>query len=138
MFNASRYLTLVRISAVYDLLVTAPFMTPWSAALYLGSFATLSEALGLARPIPVLGAAEMLFANLLGSLVAVWAVWRLRHTSLAAGRYDAAARGVFTLWQLYAVGAGASVLLLGFTLMEVAFGVLQAWPVRAAQGAARR
>lgn len=129
MINANHNLKIVRASAAYDLLATAAFMTPWTAALCLQGFSLLSIALGLSRPVPVLDASQMLFANLLGSVVVVWSLWRLRHPSRTVGLYDVLARCLFALWQLYAVSQGASVLLLGFTVMELAFAIAQSLPV---------
>jgi hypothetical protein len=45
------------------------------------------------------------------------------------GLYDVLARCLFALWQLCAVSHGASLLLLGFTVMELAFAVAQSLPV---------
>ncbi|WP_397452779.1 hypothetical protein [Pseudomonas sp. NA-150] len=129
MVNANHNLHIVRASAWYDLLATAVFMTPWTATLCLQGFAVLSDALGLQRPVPALDVTPMLFANLLGSVVVVWSLWRLRHPSRTVGHYDALARTLFAVWQLYAVANGASCLILGFTLLEVVFAVLQSLPV---------
>lgn len=129
MINANQNLKIVCASAWYDLVATAGFMTPWTASLCLSGFAVLSEALGLARPVPALDVTQMLFANLLGSVVVVWSLWRLRHPSRAVGLYDALARGLFALWQLYAVANGASFLILGFTFLEVVFAIAQSMPV---------
>lgn len=133
MLNVNHNLKIVRASAWYDLAATAAFMTPWSASLCLQGFAALSAALGLDRPVPVLGVSEMLFVNLLGSVVIVWSLWRLRHPSRLVGLYDVLARGLFALWQLYAVAKGASFLILGFTFMEVAFAIAQSLPVSGAE-----
>lgn len=133
MLNVNHNLKIVRASAWYDLAATAAFMTPWSASLCLQGFAALSAALGLDRPVPVLGVSEMLFVNLLGSVVIVWSLWRLRHPSRLVGLYDVLARGLFALWQIYAVAKGASFLILGFTFMEVAFAIAQSLPVSGAE-----
>ncbi|WP_230427142.1 hypothetical protein [Collimonas humicola] len=71
-------------------------------------------------------------ANLLGSVVTIWALLRIRDPQLQFGRYDAAARFLFAVWQIYAVVHGASVIILAFTAMEIVFGILQSMPVRAA------
>ena len=130
MINANLNLNIVRGSAAYDLVVTAGFMTPWTAAWLFELFTALSAVLGLQRSIPVPDATLMLFLNLLGSVVVVWSLWRWRHPSQQVGRYDALARGLFAVWQVYAVTQGASLLLLGFTVMEVVFGVVQVLPVK--------
>lgn len=72
----------------------------------------------------------MLLANLLGSVVVVWSFWRLNNPSRRAGVYDAIARALFAVWQLYAISQGATLLILAFTLMEIIFGIAQLIPVR--------
>lgn len=73
----------------------------------------------------------MMLANLLGSVVVVWSLWRVRHASQRVGRYDALARVLFAVWQVYAVSQGASYLILLVTAMEIVFGIAQLLPVRA-------
>ncbi|WP_455924035.1 hypothetical protein [Pseudomonas putida] len=127
--DTPRYLRRVRASAWYDLFATGAFMTPWTMAWLFDQLGRLSEALGLGKPAPLLDPAHMLLANLLGSVVVVWAVLRLRHTRVEHGAYDGAARGLFTLWQIVAVVQGASPVILAFTVMEVVFGVWQLAPL---------
>src|SRR5690348_4962524 len=45
--RTQRYLRIVWLSALYDLLVTALFATPWTAALALGHLRRLHDALGV-------------------------------------------------------------------------------------------
>lgn len=129
MLSVKNNLHIVRASAVYDLIMTIGFMTPWTASLVLKGFAALSAALALERPVPTFDVNSMLFVNLLGSIVTVWSCWRLMHPSRRVGIYDACARALFALWQLYAVAHGASVLILGFTVFEVLFAIAQWLPV---------
>jgi hypothetical protein len=129
MIDSRLNLKIVRASAWYDLVATTGFMTPWSATLLLGGLSGLSVQLGLERPVPVMDVTAMLFANLLGSIVVIWSVWRLRHASRRVGRYDACARVLFAIWQLNAVSQGASLLILMFTLMELLFALAQSLPV---------
>lgn len=68
-------------------------------------------------------------ANLLGSIVTVWAVLRLRATQAAFGRYNAAGRFMLAAWQLYALAHGAHSITWGFFAIEVAFGIAQILPV---------
>ena len=58
----------------------------------------------------------------------VWSLVRLRLQLPILGRYDALARMSFALWQIYAVAAGASPVILIFTVFEIVFGVAQALP----------
>jgi hypothetical protein len=129
MISVNRNLQIVRVSAFYDLVVTAGFMTPLTAGLIFKGFATLSSMLALDRPVPTLDVTAMLFANLLGSVVVVWSLWRLLQPSRSAGLYDAVARMLFAVWQLFAVAHGASFLILGFTCFEVGFAIAQILPL---------
>lgn len=125
----ARYLKLVRLSAWYDLVVTAGFATPWSFMLLHGMLSTAAHQSGLPGDLPPFDAAHVLMANLLGSVVVVWSLLRLRATLVVHGRYDALARLLFAAWQLVAVAHGATWLILGFTLFELAFGIAQLLPI---------
>jgi len=124
------YKSIVRVSAAYDLIVTAPFMTPWTLTFVLGLIDELSLRLGLASGVPVFGPTHTLFAGLMGSVVVIWSLARLHLRLPILGRYDAAARFLFAAWQIYAVANGATPIILVFTAFEFAFGVLQALPYR--------
>jgi hypothetical protein len=129
MFGTSAYLRLMRVSAWYDLLVTAGFATPWTFAAIRSGLNTLSGLLGITARFPAFEPAQMLMANLLGSIVTVWAILRLRDARVQYGRYDAAGRFLFATWQLYALAHGAHPIIWGFFVIEVAFGIAQALPI---------
>jgi hypothetical protein len=63
-------------------------------------------------------------------------ICRILFTPLCAGLvsspafHDATARLLFATWQVYAVAHGANVIVLGFTVFELVFGVLQSLSVR--------
>lgn len=129
MWQAQQYRRVVRSSGWYDLIVTAAFATPWSFAALHGGLATLSEAWNIPGPIPPFEPLHLLMANLLGSIVCVWAVLRIRDPQRVFGRYDAVGRLLFATWQAYALLQGATFFLAGFLIMELAWAVLQLWPV---------
>jgi hypothetical protein len=130
MWTSAQYRRLVRGSAWYDLVVTAAFATPWSFAALHGVLAAISHALSLPGELPAFAPMHMLMANLLGSLVCVWAMLRIRNPQAVYGRYDAVARFLFAAWQGYALLHGASVLLVVFLFFELAWGVAQVLPVK--------
>jgi len=130
MWTSTQYRNVVRGSAWYDLIVTAAFATPWSFAALHGALTALSQALDLPGELPAFAPAHMLMANLLGSVVCVWAVLRIRDPQALYGRYDAVARLLFAAWQGYALAHGASSLLVIFLVFELAWGVAQVLPVR--------
>jgi hypothetical protein len=127
MIQATQYRRIVQASAWYDLVVTIGFVTPWTFAA-IHTMLTIA-AQGLPGNFPPFETVHVLMANLLGSIVTIWAILRIRDPQLQFGRYDAAARFLFAAWQIYAVAHGASVIILGFTVAEILFGVVQSLPV---------
>ena len=127
MLNFNTYRRIFLASAWYDLAVTAAFATPWTLTLVYALFATINTALGLSplQPLPPEG---VLYANFLGSIVTVWSVLRLRTGMVWMGRYDAAARFMFSAAMIHALASGASPLLWGFLVFELTFGILQLLP----------
>ena len=129
MWSSTQYRRVVRGSAWYDLLVTAAFVTPWSFAALHGVLSSVSQVFDLPGELPAFEPMHVLMANLLGSIVCVWAVLRIRDPQQVYGRYDAVGRFLFSAWQLYALLHGASSLLVIFLFFELAWGVVQVLPV---------
>jgi hypothetical protein len=127
--NQLRYLSIVRASAWYDMIATLPFATPWTFVWLYGSMATLAQSLGLPGSVHPLDATLVMFANLLGSVVVVWSLARLLSPSIQLGRLDGVARFMFAAWQVNAFLTGANAIVLGFTLFELVFGILEFLPV---------
>ena len=130
MWTSTQYRRLVLGSAWYDLIVTAAFATPWSFAALHAVMVSVSQAFDLPGSLPPFEPVHMLMANLLGSIVCVWAVLRIRDPQLIYGRYDAVGRFLFAAWQAYALAHGASSLLVIFLFFELAWGGAQVLPVR--------
>jgi hypothetical protein len=89
-----RYRLLVRVSAGYDLAVTAPFATPWTFGLVL-------QLLNLISPMPKFEPEHALFVNLMGSIVSVWAALRIYKPDPLLGLFDSFGRVFFFTWQMY-------------------------------------
>lgn len=121
---------LVRASAAYDLLLTAPFATPWTFAVAHGHLSALNRALGGA-PLPEFGAMHMLFAGLLGSIVVVWSWLRLRDPQPQFATYDGAARFLFSAWFAWTLASvpGSLPLVWLFIVPEFVWGVVQWYAV---------
>lgn len=118
----------VRASAVYDLVITAPFVLPWTASLVFTALSSLHEVLGLRGTAPYPDDVfAVMFANLMGSIVVVWAGFRLIRPSVAAGLADTAARLLFSVGMAAALIHGASPLTGGLLALEVAWAVVQSW-----------
>lgn len=128
-FSPPQFRHVVRASAVYDLVVTAPFATPWTFAIAFGQLSAVNQALG-GQPLPAFEPIHQLFALLMASVVMVWSWLRLRTPTAGLGRHDAATRVLFSAWMFWTwLQTGAPVMLL-FLLPEVSWALVQAWPVR--------
>lgn len=125
--TSENYLRVVRASAWYDVAATAAFTTPWTFAAVHRALNAVADAVGASR-LPAFGAEHMLFANLLGSVVLVWAALRLWRTTAAYGVFDGVARVLFLTWQAVALANGASALVWPFLMFEAAFAVAQLLP----------
>lgn len=113
-------------SALYDLLVTWPFATPWTATWLSGQLGALHLQLGLSGVAPALDSpTALLFANLMGSIVTVWSILRLLRPTAELGAADTAGRVLFSTWMVFALLHGASPVLVPLLVLEVAWGLVQ-------------
>ena len=108
-------------------MVTVWFATPWTYALVHGVLSALGDTLRLGG-MPALDPMQTLYANLMGSVVVVWALLRIVKPVPLHGLFDGIARALFAMWQAYALGHGATRLVWLFFVVEVAFGVVQLVP----------
>ncbi|MEG1113473.1 MAG: hypothetical protein RSE46_00515 [Janthinobacterium sp.] len=133
MLSVSAFRRVVRASAIYDVFMIAPCTTPWTFLLMREHLNTLNLALGGA-PLPVFGPFHLLISSLLGSVVMVWSVLRMLDPQPRFGRYDAAARYLFSTWMAWALLVTGQPLLWLFLVPELAFGLAQSLPVRRSEG----
>ncbi|MFS2003584.1 hypothetical protein ACEN9F_08155 [Duganella sp. CT11-25] len=133
MLASSTFRKIVLGSAVYDLLVTAPFATPWSFAFAHEQLDGINQQLG-GTALPAFAPFHVLFACLLGSVVLVWALLRISDPQQRFGRFDGVARLLFSTWMIWALAVTGAPLLWLFIVPELAFGVAQWLPVRSPPG----
>jgi hypothetical protein len=126
--SLSANINIVRASACYDLLLTAPFATPWTFQLAHAQLSTINQWLG-GTALPAFGPFHILFTCLMGSVVLVWSVLRLQSASVRLGRFDGVTRFLFALWMGWALAATGAPLLWLFVVPEFAWGVAQWLPV---------
>lgn len=112
-------------SALYDLLVTAPFATPWTATRSLDLLTRMHHAFALSGSLAFDGPMALLFVNLMGSIVVVWSVVRLQTPTARLGAADTVGRLLFSSWFAFALAHGASRLLVGFLVLEVGWAIAQ-------------
>lgn len=130
MFSLTAFRRLVRASAIYDVLMTGAFATPWTLLLLREQLSDINVKLGGA-PLPEFAQFHLLIGCLLGSVVLVWSVLRIVDPQPRFGRYDAAARYLFSLWMGWALLVTGEPLLWLFIVPELARGVAQSLPLRA-------
>lgn len=128
MISEKTFTGFVRGSAWYDLVVTAPFATPWTLAALFSVMGWAHSTLELSGQLPQLSTDTVLFANLMGSVILVWSVARLMVPLALFGRLDAVGRGLFACWQIFAMVNGGTMFIAVFTAMEVFWGILQLLP----------
>jgi hypothetical protein len=133
MLAATTFRKIVLGSAIYDLVVTAPFATPWSFAYAHALLDGINRQLG-GVALPAFAPFHVLFACLLGSVVLVWALLRISDPQQRFGRFDGVARLLFSTWMIWTLAATGAPLLWLFIVPEMAFCVAQWLPVRSPPG----
>ncbi|MBR7635470.1 MULTISPECIES: hypothetical protein [Janthinobacterium] len=133
MLSVVAFRRLVRASAIYDVLMTAAFVTPWTFLLMREHLNALNLALGGA-PLPVFEPLHLLISSMMGSVVMVWSVLRMLDPQPRFGRYDAVARYLFSTWMAWALLMTGQPLLWLFLVPELAWGLAQSLPLRRSEG----
>jgi hypothetical protein len=122
------YLKIVRASAWYDLLLTAPLATPWTFPLF-HELASYLNHLSGGNPLPDFGAFQTMIANMMGTVVLIWSLLRLVEPSVRLGRFDAAGRFLFAAWMARALALTGAPILWLLVVPEFTWGVVQWWPI---------
>ena len=130
MLSLATFRRLVRASAIYDVLMTGAFVTPWTLPLLREQLSDINIKLGGA-PLPAFAPFHLLIGCLLGSVVLVCSLRCIVDPQPRFGRYDAAARYLFSLWMGWALLVTGEPLLWLFIVPELARGVAQSLPLRA-------
>ncbi|MCY1029996.1 hypothetical protein OV207_00870 [Corallococcus sp. BB11-1] len=109
-------------SALYDLAVTLPFATPWTADAVLSGVRDVHHALSLGGdPLPAFTPTHLFFVALFGTIVSLWSVVRILQPTAFHGAFDTVGRALFSAWMLYALSQGATQVLVGFLVLELAW-----------------
>lgn len=120
--DASLLRRVVFASALYDFVVTVPFATPWTAEVALAQVRSAHHALSLGGElIPAFTPTHLFFVALFGTIVTLWSVVRLFHPTAFNGAVDTAGRALFSSWMVWALTQGATQVLLGFLVLELAW-----------------
>lgn len=125
-----------RVGAIYDLIVTVGFATPWTAALVLGLMGQVHDGLGLSgSAMPEFATSHLLFVTLFGVVVTMWSVVRIISPTPLLIAADTAGRATFALAFIWALVEGHSSVIVAFLVLELGFLVAQTMGVRKALAA---
>ena len=115
-----------RAGAVYDLIVTVGFATPFTAPLLLALTGSLHDALDLpGAQLPELDPAALMFTSMFGAAVTMWAIARILRPEARFIAIDTVGRAVFSLWMIWALLNGQSATIVVFLIGEVTWLILQ-------------
>lgn len=121
------YTKIVRASAIYDLIITTPFMFPPIAKAIIAAAQPIGEAFGLRTELE-LTADSFMWISLMASTVTLWSLIRIMTPETRFGLYDGLNRISFSFWFLYyPIAYGASELSYMFLGPEIAWAVVQLW-----------
>jgi len=122
----SKYQSVIKSSAIYDLVFTFAFAIPGLALLKINLLFDAHSGFNLLGSFPTFEPVHLMFVNLLGVIVTIWSVLRIRHPEPIFGLYDAYARFGFSLIMavtlFYYQGTE---LILFFLIPEFLWGVYQ-------------
>lgn len=119
--NTAQYQKVIKASAIYDFIVTLPFVTPWT-------FQVLHKILNAIAPIPNFEPIHLLFVNLFGSIVIVWSIIRIKYPLPLYGFYDSMGRFLFSTWFIYNIlFYKAHPVLVLFTVLEVSWFLIKSY-----------
>lgn len=138
LLSSNRPVRVGRAGAVYDLITTAGFATPWTAVLVLGLLADIHDKLGLAGdPMPSFDTSHLLFVTLFGVIVTLWSVVRIVRPVPLLIAADTAGRAAFSTFFIWSLLNGHSAIVVAFLIPEVSWLVAQALGVHKALRADR-
>lgn len=113
------YPRIVFAGALYDVISTGPFAFPFLAEANLAQLRQLHGQLGFTGSFPAFDPFHMLFVYLMGSMVLVWAGFRLWRRAPVFGLVDGLAEVFFCAWMAYALGQGVTQVVGIFLALEI-------------------
>ncbi|GLZ28752.1 hypothetical protein Lesp02_09420 [Lentzea sp. NBRC 105346] len=102
-----------RAGALYDLVASAAFLTPWSAAWILDLFGSPVDGMSL------------LLATLFGTVVVMWSIARWYRPEPLLIAIDTVGRALFSIWFVWALTHGQPKILALYLGLELFWGAAQ-------------
>jgi hypothetical protein len=133
LISSRRPVRVGRAGAIYDLITTVGFATPWTATLVLGLLTDTHNKLGLfGDPMPTFETSHLLFVTLFGVIVSLWSVVRILSPVPLLIAADTVGRAAFSTFFIWSLLNGHSAVVVAFLIPEVSWLVAQALGVRKA------
>lgn len=115
-----------RAGAIYDLIVTVGFATPFTAALMLDLTRQAHAWFDLpGAEAPELDPFGLMLTSMFGTAVTMWAIARILRPEARFIAIDTVGRGLFSLWMIWALLNGQSATIVVFLIGEITWLVLQ-------------
>lgn len=125
-----------RVGAIFDIVITAGFATPWTADLIIRALGTIHDSLGLAgSDVPEFDTPHLLYVTLFGVVVTMWGVVRVLRPVPLLIATDTVGRAAFALTFIWALTEGHSTVVVAFLVTEIGFLIAQWLGVRKALAA---
>lgn len=118
---------IVRASAIYDILLTTPFMLPPLALGIINLAKPIGDALGLKSEMDITDD-TFIWISLMATIVTLWSILRIISPERRFGLYDGIGRVSFSFWFLfYPLAYGTSELSYLFLGPEIMWAIVQLW-----------
>ncbi len=125
-----------RVGAIFDVVITAGFATPWTADVVLRLLSNIHDWLGLGgSDRPEFDTPHLLYVTLFGVVVTMWGVVRILRPVPLLIATDTVGRAAFALTFIWALADGHSTVVVVFLATEIGFLVAQWLGVRRALAA---
>lgn len=122
----SKYQSVIKSSAIYDLVFTFAFAIPGLALLKINLLFDAHSGFNLLGSFPAFDPVHLMFVNLLGVIVTIWSVLRIRYPEPILGLYDAYARFGFSfIMAVTLFYYQGTELILFFLIPEFLWGIYQ-------------
>jgi hypothetical protein len=119
--SSEKYGKIVVSGAIYDLITTSAFATPWT-------FDVVHKYISLLYPLPSFEPMHVMFANLLGSIAVIWSFFRIRNPKPVLGLFDSISRTLCLTWELYyLIAMHGSPIVWYFAVFELWFVVAEGY-----------
>lgn len=129
-WNINKITKLYRYSAIYDIIVTSPFAIPWISIIIMELLVKINSDLNIGGTYQEISPQHFFALNLMGVIVTIWSVLRIKYPYPILGFYDGIGRfGFSAIMIYYLLFEKYPHILVGLLVPEITWGLIQllAW-----------